>query len=111
MRVTSALWVSALVRRYNDTGAAAVVARRGAEEAGAIFIVMERLNGVADLFAPAPQTVFDDARPGDRRFQKVVEGAAPADIEERLQRERRFDPDLWTVAIEDREGRIFFETA
>jgi hypothetical protein len=30
-------------------------------------------------------------------------------IAERLDREVRFDPDLWVVAVEDREGRIFFE--
>lgn len=110
MRVTSALWVSALVRRYNALGAVATVARHGAEEAGAIFIILDRLTGAADLFGPAPQTSFDDPRPSDRLFQKLMEAESSGVIEERLARERKFDPDLWALAIEDRDGRILFET-
>ena len=30
---------------------------------------------------------------------------APAEIEARLTREIAFDPDLWIVEVEDREGR------
>lgn len=111
MRVTSALWVSALIRRYNDAGASAVVAQRGAGEAGAIFIILDRLSGGVDLYGPAPQAFFADSdEPADRRFQRIVAEAASPDISERLARERRFDPDLWVVGIEDRAGRILFET-
>ncbi len=110
MRVTSALWVSALVRRYYGLGAIATVARRGAEEAGAIFITMDRLTGAADLYAPAPQSSFDESRPSDRLFQKVAEAENAEAISARIERERRFDPDLWVLEIEDREGRVLFET-
>ena len=60
MRVTSSLWVGAYVRRCFGAGAFAAVARRGAEEAGAIFVIVDRLNGTADLYGPAPQAVFDE---------------------------------------------------
>jgi hypothetical protein len=36
--------------------------------------------------------------------------ATPADVSARLERERRFDPDVWVLAIEDRSARLFFET-
>jgi hypothetical protein len=87
-----------------------MVVRRGAEEAGAIFIIMDRIDGVADLYGPAPQSSFDDERPAERLFQKITERANPVAVNERLDREKRFDPDLWIVAVEDREGRLFFET-
>jgi hypothetical protein len=38
-------------------------------------------------------------------------GAPPLDIEERMRRETRFDPDLWLVEIDDREGRHFLDLA
>lgn len=110
MRVTSSLWVGAFVRRCYGMGAVATVARRGAEEAGAIFIIVDRLAGVEDLYGPAPQSSFEEGRPSDRLFQKVIDGESHEKIAVRLERETRFDPDLWVVAIEDREGRVLFET-
>jgi hypothetical protein len=110
MRVTSSLWVGAFVRRCYGMGAVATVARKGAEEAGAIFIIIDGLSGLADLYGPAPQSSFEEGRPSDRLFQKVVDGESPEAIAARLEREARFDPDLWVVAIEDRDRRVLFET-
>ena len=63
MRVTSGLWVAAYVRRCHSEGAFAVVVRRGAEEAGAITVTVDRLDGTSDLYLPAPQSVFDVGQP------------------------------------------------
>lgn len=109
LRVKSAIWVSALIRRCGTAGVATAMMRRGAEEAGAIFIVIDRLDGSSDLYGPAPQSAFDDTGPSDRKFQQLLESAAADAVAERLEREKRFDPDLWVVAIEDRDGRTFFE--
>lgn len=109
MRVTSSLWVGAYVRRCQIEGAFAVVARKGAEEAGAIAVIVDRLDGRSDLYIPAPQSLFEDSRPSDRRFQRVIEGAAPDEIQANLDRQIRFDPDLWIVAVEDRTGRSFLD--
>ena len=111
MRLKSAIWVAAYIRRCNGEGAFAAVRRRGAEEAGAIFIKLNRLDGTADLFAPAPQTAFDDARPADRAFSRPF-GKDPvpeAKVEDKLAKEARFDPDVWIVEVEDRNGRHFIE--
>ncbi len=35
--------------------------------------------------------------------------AADADIEARLVKEIRFDPDVWIVEVEDRAGRSFID--
>jgi hypothetical protein len=111
MRLKSAIWVAAYVRRCHGDGAFAAVRRRGAEEAGAIFIKLNRLDGTAELFGPAPQSAFDDAHPSDRAFIRSF-GEAPvpeAKVEERLAREIRFDPDTWIVEVEDRAGRHFLD--
>ena len=111
MRLKSAIWVAAYVRRCHLEHAFAVVRRRGSEEAGAIFIKISKLDGTAALYAPAPQSDFDEARPGDRRFSAVLPAvyAPDADIEARLARELKFDTDLWIVEVEDRAGRHFLD--
>ena len=111
MRLKSAIWVAAYLRRCNGEGAFAAVRRRGAEEAGAIFIKLNRLDGTAELFGPAPQSAFEEALPAERAFSRCLgEQPAPeAKIEERLVRELRFDPDAWIVEVEDRSGRHFLD--
>ena len=106
-RLTSEFWVSAYVRRCHLEGAFALVRKRGAAEAGAIFIVVDRLDGGNDLYAPAPQSEAEDD--GGRVFERVGERLTGLDVEERLARERRFDSDLWIVAVEDRQGRAFLD--
>jgi hypothetical protein len=111
MRLKSAIWVAAYIRRCNIEGAFAVVRRRGAEEAGAIFVKLNRLDGTAELFGPAPQTAFDDARPSDRAFSGCLKGQPVPEnkIEERIAREIGFDSDAWVIEVEDRGGRHFLE--
>jgi hypothetical protein len=111
MRLKSAIWVAAYIRRCNVEGVPAVVRRRGAEEAGAIFIILNRLDGTADLYGPAPQSAFDKPLPMDRAFSAVLKKrpAPEAEVEARLAREVSFDPDVWIVEIEDRAGRHFLD--
>ena len=111
MRLKSGIWVAAYLRRCQIEGAPAVLRRRGAEEAGAIFIKVSRLDGTADLYGPAPQSVFEEARPSDRAFSPALKNlpVAEADVESYLTRQLRFDPDLWVVEIEDRGGRHFLD--
>lgn len=113
MRLKSAIWVAAYIRRCNTEGSFAVVRRRGAEEAGAIFIKISRLDGTAALYGPAPQTAFDDARPVEHLFAPFFPQGfvAEADVEARIAREQKFDPDLWLVEVEDRAGRNFLNLA
>ncbi|MGC1848212.1 MAG: DUF1491 family protein [Pseudolabrys sp.] len=114
MRLKSGIWVAAYLRRCNVEGVFAAVRRRGAEEAGAIFLKINRLDGSGVLYGPAAQAVFDDARPADRVFSIAVGREAPApdsDIEARLVREIRFDLDVWIVEVEDRGGRNFLDNA
>ena len=111
MRLKSAIWVAAYIRRCNVEGAFAAVRRRGAEEAGAIFVKVNRLDGTAELYGPAPQSLVEGARLADRLFCRCLpEPSAPdATVEARLARELRFDPDVWIIEVEDRAGRHFLD--
>jgi hypothetical protein len=112
MRLKSGIWVSAYIRRAQVEGAQAVLRRRGAEEAGAIFIKVSRLDGTADVYAPAPQSAFEDVRPADRAFISALKAkpASEADAETYLARQISFDPDAWVIEVEDRSGRNFLDT-
>ena len=110
MRLKSGIWVAAYVRRCHVEGAFAAVRKRGADEAGAVFITINNLDGSGVLYGPAPQSAFDTEMPLDRLFTLVLgrQGPVPeADIDARLKRESGFDPVLWCVEVEDKAGRHF----
>lgn len=108
-RLRSDFWISAHLRRCQTEGVVAVLRRRGAAEAGALFVKVDRLDGRADLYGPAPQALADEG--GERRFSALALAAGAPDVEARIARELRFDDDLWLIEIEDRDGRHFLEIA
>lgn len=106
-RLRADIWVAAYLRRCASEGVFAALRRRGAAEAGAIFIKIDRLDGSAVLLGPAPSAADDQS--GDRRFERLLDTENPVQIEERMIKEIRFDSDLWFVEIEDRSGRSFVD--
>ena len=110
MRVTSDFFVSALIRRVFSSGGFAAIERKGASEAGAIFIRQRSRDGLETLYAPAPQSVFDAARPDDRRFEIRLDHVEALAVGELLAREAKFDPDLWVVELEVDDVRDLLST-
>ncbi len=107
MRLKSEIWVKAYLRRCAVQGAMAVVVRHGDDDAGAIFIKVQRLDGTAAVFVPAPAGL--DEGNFDRRWVAALKGRFVTDEEAEtyLARERNCDSDLWIVEVEDRQGRNF----
>ena len=110
MRLRSDFWVSAYIRRVEGEGSVAMLRRRGAAEAGAIFIKVDRLDGQAAFYAPAPQSLMQEDD-GVRRWHRThdAETIDAADVEARIVKELKFDPDLWIIEVEDRAGRHFLD--
>jgi len=112
VRLRSDIWVAAYLRRVAVEGAAAVLRRRGAAEAGAIWIKVDRLDGRAALYGPAPQS-----ESGERGVERLWlrahpdEWVAPEETERRVVRQIAFDSDLWLVEVEDRDGRCWLDLA
>ncbi len=111
MRLKSAIFVSALVRQSHSRGGFCTVLNMGAEEAGAIFVVHEKSSGKTDLYGPAPQALFDSSNDGERLFEKLLDDASQSDISDKLEKQKRFDPDCWIVEIELRGEMDFLPIA
>ena len=112
MRLRADIWVAAYIRRCEVEGAAAVLRRRGSAEAGAIFVKVDRLDGSSALYAPAPQSEVAD-RGVERLWARAHKDTwiEAGEVEKRIKREIEFDPDLWLVEVEDREGRNWLDLA
>ncbi|MCC6466881.1 MAG: DUF1491 family protein [Alphaproteobacteria bacterium] len=100
-RLSTRLWVQAMIRRCSVDGLTAVLVRRGDEDRGAVMLKVNRFDGGCTVWT---QTRTMDGAPAWMRGtgpDAVVEQAADAYVERQIKR----DPDLWVVEIEDRHGR------
>ncbi|WP_333714355.1 DUF1491 family protein [Yoonia sp.] len=99
MRLTADIWVSAYLARLRQIAVPAFVVRRGDATAGAVLIKLNTLDGQARCY----QRSFD-LLTGDRRWIVLVEGDE-AQVDAAISRQRGFDPDLWVIEVEDKQGR------
>lgn len=109
MRLKAEIWVKAYLRICANAGAHGVVVRHGDDDAGAVFVKVRTRDGRARLYGPAPAGLDgqDSARAWTAHL--APEGAPEGEIDAYLDQQRRFDPDLWIVEIEDPEGRHFLD--
>ena len=66
---------------------------------------INRLDGTSVVLSPATRA------DGARSWQRLT-GPAPvpdADADKAIQRQLKFDQDLWVVEVEDRQGRFFVD--
>ncbi|OFX05013.1 MAG: hypothetical protein A3E78_00735 [Alphaproteobacteria bacterium RIFCSPHIGHO2_12_FULL_63_12] len=103
-RLKSEFRVAAQLRRAHAAGAFAVVARRGDPDAGSIAVKVYLGRRLARLYVQARD------HDGNPIWREPFEGAADEDkIDAYLDKERRFDSDLWIIEIEDRNGDGFLD--
>lgn len=106
MIIASDVWVSALIRRAELAGANAVVVRRGDARAGSVIVkVYDSSIRQARLYSEA------FGPDGDRLWMQPVTSAFESELDAYVERQRGYDPDLWVVEIEDRQGRHFLTEA
>ncbi|QPM91736.1 DUF1491 family protein [Pseudooceanicola algae] len=99
MRLTAEIWVSAYLTRLRLSDIPAFVVAHGDDTGGAVLVKLNTLNGEAVLF----QRSFDILS-GDRKWIELAAGVE-ADVDAAISRQRGFDPDLWVIEVEDRQGR------
>lgn len=109
MRLKAGIWTKAYIRRLAVEGLMAVVARHGDDDAGAIFVRVNRLDGTSLMFGPAPAGL-DEAQ-SERPMMALFDGRPVSDetADAYLARQRDFDSDLWIVEVESRDGRHFLD--
>jgi hypothetical protein len=107
MRLKAEIWVKAYLRTCFANGAFAAIVRHGDDDAGAILIRINRLDGRSQLFVPVAAG-FDGAAV-ERRWQPAFQTAFELDqaVEDYIEQELRFDPDVWLIEVEDRAGRDY----
>lgn len=103
MRLSTEVWVSALIRRAEMGGAFPTVIRKGDARGGAVLVkVLDRRAGRADLYAEAVR-----GAEGERVWMRPTAAETEAELDAYAERAVRFDPDLWIVEIDDPQGRHF----
>jgi hypothetical protein len=99
IRLTADIWVSAYLARLRQLEIPAFVVARGDATAGAVLIKLNTLDGKAVCYQRSM-----DLMTGDRRWISLTEGPE-RDVDLSIARQRGFDPDLWVIEVEDRQGR------
>ena len=105
LRLKSDVWVQALVLRCRAEAVHALVAQRGDKFSGAILVRVNRLDGTADVYQAARNGL------GEQIWIKGT-GETPVDeakADKFVERQMGFDPDVWVVEIDDRQGRHFLQ--
>ena len=100
-RLKSKMLVQAGLRQCMALGLMATVVRSGDEDAGAVYLKINRLGPGFTILALAREldgSLKWRSLTGDTPVQEACADAV-------LEKERRIDPDIWVLEIEDREGR------
>ena len=98
-KLTARFWVDAYLARLRIFDIPAFVVAHGDDTGGAVLVKLATLDGQAVLFQRSC-----DLMTGDRRWVELSSGAE-RDVDEAVTRQRGFDPDLWVIEVEDRQGR------
>ncbi|MGR3320898.1 MAG: DUF1491 family protein [Pseudooceanicola sp.] len=99
MRLTARLWVDAYLTRLRLADIPAFVTAHGDDTGGAVLVKLNTLDGQA-----AAYTRSFDLMTGARTWVDLAAGAE-AEVDAAIERQKSFDPDLWVIEVEDRQGR------
>lgn len=109
MRLRAEIWVKAYLRICQNAGAMVAVVRHGDDDAGSVFIKVLDGDGQAVIFGPAAAGL--DVQDRERRWSAHRGGAATDETEADayLAQQYAFDPDIWVIEVDDRQGRHFLD--
>lgn len=102
-RLAAGIWVSAYLARLSQQNIPAYVLAHGDDTAGAVLVKCARLDGTAQLWAR--EWDMDT----DTRIWRVTQDGDERAVDQAIQKQRSFDPDLWVVEVESREGTTLLD--
>ncbi|SDD95967.1 hypothetical protein SAMN05421538_103119 [Paracoccus isoporae] len=102
-RLAAHVWVGAYLTRLGLANLPAYVLRHGDDTAGAVLVKCATLDGQATLWR-REWNFESDTRPWTR-----ISAGPEAEIDAAINREAGFDPDLWVIEIESRDGRTLLD--
>jgi len=98
-RLTARFWVDAYLARLRVYDIPAFVVAHGDDTGGAVLVKLATLDGNAVLFQKSFNLLS-----GERAWVEMASGSE-RDIDASISKQRGFDPDLWVIEVEDRQGR------
>ena len=102
--------INAGIRKAEKNLTSAYVIKRGDEQAGAIFVKIDTLDGFSKLFSRNIKYDLNNDKEiiefADLYPQKRI---TTQEIDKRISREIEIDRDCWVVEIEDKNGFNSFE--
>ncbi len=104
-RLTAQFWVHAYLARLRLADIPGFVTQHGDDTGGAVLVKLNTLDGQACAY----QRSFD-LMTGNRAWVVLSEGEE-AGVDAAINRQKEFDPDLWVIEIEDRDGRHLLDEA
>lgn len=98
-RLVTSFWIQAYLTRLRLQDIQGFVVAHGDDTAGALLVKVNTLDGQAAAW----QRGFD-VTTETRGWVELIAGDEP-EVDQAIARQRGFDPDLWVVEVEDRQGR------
>ena len=98
-RLTARFWVDAYLTRLRLHDIPAFVTAHGDDTAGAVLVKLATLDGQATAF-----TRQFNLTTGAQAWTELAKGPEP-EVDATIARQRGFDPDLWVIEVEDKQGR------
>ena len=98
-RLRADIWIQAYLRRLELNLIPAYVLAKGDPTAGTVIVKTARLDGTAR----ARERSFDPMT--GARVWVILSDRPETEVDAVLARQRRIDPDLWIIEVENRDGR------
>ncbi|MUH02241.1 DUF1491 family protein [Bombella sp. ESL0387] len=87
-------WVRATLRHLNQNGLMAVLVRKGDEDAGSVFIMLNGRDGRIAILREQGATWLRQT------FEDSDTESAMMQANTYLERQKRYDPDLWIMEVD-----------
>jgi len=103
IRLTAEFWVQAYLQRLNLENIPAFVTQKGDLTAGSVLVKLNTLDGNAQVF----QRSFD-LQTAQQAWVSLISGSE-TEVDASVNKQKSFDPDLWVVEVEDKQGRSLLD--
>lgn len=98
-RLTARFWIDAYLTRLRGQDIPAFIVSHGDDTAGSILVKLNRLDGQATVYQRS-YNLMDDTR-----TWAILEQGDEAEVDASITRQQGYDPDIWVIEVEDRQGR------
>lgn len=99
IRLTAEFWVQAYLTRLRLQGIPAFVVAHGDNTAGTVLVKLNTLDGQAIAFQRSYDLISNE-----RQWIELASGDE-REVDVSVRKQQDFDPDLWVIEVEDRQGR------